>query len=113
VPGVLPRWKHYASFSWDSGPWQASLANTYQSSYVDVNTDGNDNVRRVSSMSLWDMQGSWSGLRNFTFTLGVKNLFDTNPPQTNQNLTFQGGYDPNYYDARARFVYAQIHYGFK
>jgi len=43
----------------------------------------------------------------------VKNVFDTNPPLTNQNLTFQAGYDASYYDARARFVYARAEYTFK
>ena len=113
VPGTLPRWKHYAVLSWDSGPWTASLAQSYQASYVDVNPDGNGNVRRVSSMSLFDIQGSFTAFKNLTLTLGVKNVFDTNPPETNQNLTFQGGYDPNYYDARARFVYGTVRYAFK
>jgi iron complex outermembrane recepter protein len=113
VPGTLPRFKNYATFSWDSGPWNASIANTFQSSYVDVQTDGNGDQRRVSSMSLWDFQGSYSGFKGFTLTVGVKNLMDTNPPQTNQNLTFQAGYDPNYYDARARFVYGMLRYAFK
>ena len=99
--------------TWDSGPWSATLANTYQSSYRDWQTDLNGNDRRVGSMSLWDAQGSWSGLKGFTFTLGVKNLFDTNPPATNQQNTFQVGYDPSYYDARARFVYGMVRYEFK
>ncbi len=113
VGGVLPRWKHYAALSWDSGPWEARVAQTYQSGYVDVSTDGNDNLRRVSTMSLFDIQGIYTGIKNLTLTLGVKNVFDTNPPQTNQNLSFQVGYDPLYYDARARFVYGSIRYAFK
>jgi len=113
VGGVLPRWKHYGAFSWDSGPWAATLANTYQSSYVDWQTDGNGDPRRASSMSLWDIQGSYTGFKNFTLTAGAKNLLDTNPPQSNQQATFQVGYDPNYYDARARFVYVSLRYAFK
>jgi iron complex outermembrane receptor protein len=113
VPGTLPRWKHYATLGWDSGPWSAALAQTYQSSYIDVGVDPNGDLRRVSSMSLYDVQGSYTGFKHFTFTLGVKNVLDTNPPRTNQNLTFQAGYDPNYYDARARFVYGSVRYEFK
>jgi iron complex outermembrane recepter protein len=113
VVGVIPRWKHYAAFSWDSGPWTTTIANTYQSAYTDSQTDLNNDLRKVSSMSLWDLQGSWSGIKNLKVTLGVKNLFDTNPPATNQQNTFQVGYDPSYYDARARFVYVQLGYGFK
>jgi len=108
VVGVIPRWKHYAALTWDTGPWSATVANTYQTSYTDWQTDFNGDQRTVGSMSLWDLQGSWSGLKNFVFTLGVKNVFDTNPPATNQQNTFQVGYDPSYYDARARFVYGQV-----
>ncbi|HEV8500217.1 MAG TPA: hypothetical protein VGR63_01475, partial [Casimicrobiaceae bacterium] len=46
-------------------------------------------------------------------TLGVKNLFDTNPPLSNQQNTFQLGFDPSYYDPRARFVYGSVKYSFK
>jgi len=113
VTGVVPRWKHYASFTWDRGPWTASVANNFQSSYVDVNPDLNGNLREVGSMSLYDVQGSYSGIRHVTLTLGVKNVLDSNPPMTNQRIYFQAGYDPSYYDARARFVYGSLTYSFK
>jgi iron complex outermembrane recepter protein len=112
VNGVLPRWKHYATLSWDSGPWSATLGQTFQSSYIDVNTDLNGNLRTVGAMTLYDLQGSYTGIKHLTLTLGVKNLFDTNPPSTNQRVTFQAGFDPSYYDARARFVYGTIRYSF-
>jgi len=111
--GITPRWKHYAALTWEYGPWSAALANTFQSDYTDVNPDVDGNLRRVGSMSLWDVQGSYTGFKNLTLTLGVKNLADTNPPFTNSNLTFQAGYDPSYYDPRARFVYGSIRYAFK
>jgi iron complex outermembrane receptor protein len=59
--------------------WSATLANTYQTSYIDVQTDPDGNTRRVGSMSLWDLQGSYTGFKNWTLTLGVKNLFDDDP----------------------------------
>lgn len=58
-------------------------------------------------------QASYSGFKNLVLTLGVKNLLDTDPPATNQQNTFQVGYDPSYYDARACFVYGTIRYTFK
>ena len=39
--------------------------------------------------------------------------FDKNPPLSNQQYTFQSGYDPSYYDARARFLYGSVTYSFK
>ena len=77
------------------------------------NTDFNGDLRRVSSQSLFDIQGSFTGINNLTIALGVKNVLDTNPPMTNQRVAFQAGFDPQSYDARARFVYGSIRYAFK
>jgi iron complex outermembrane receptor protein len=115
--GIIPRYKQFAAVTWTQGPWSATVANTYQTDYVDyqcvVCDPDNPDTRRVSSMSLWDLQGSYTGFKNWTLTLGVKNVFDTNPPVSNQQNTFQLGFDPSYYDARARFVYGSIGYAFK
>ena len=113
VTGVSPRFKSYQSVSWDNGPWSLTLGNTYQSSYTDAQTDLNGNERTVSSLTLWDLQATWKGLRNFALTLGVRNLLDTNPPATNQQNSFQSGFDPSYYDPRARVMYVSATFKFK
>jgi iron complex outermembrane receptor protein len=111
--GVIPRWRHYASATWDQAPWSATLAQTYQTSYTDQQTDFNGNLRAVGSLSLWDLQGSYSGFRNWKLALGVKNLFDRDPPVSSNLSTFISGLDPSYYDPRARFVYTTVTYKFK
>jgi iron complex outermembrane recepter protein len=113
VSGVSPRYKQYATVTWTRGPWSASLGNQYQSSYGDYGTDGDGNPRRVSSTSFWDFYGSYTGLKNWKFVLGVQNLFDRDPPFSNQQTTFQQGHDPTSYDARARFVYGSVTYSFQ
>ncbi len=113
VTGVIPRWKHYASATWDQGPWSATLAQSFQTSYTDQQTDLNNLPRTVGSLSLWDLQGTYSGFKNLKLTLGVKNLFDRNPPASNQQTTFILGFDPTYYDPRARFIYTTATYTFK
>jgi iron complex outermembrane receptor protein len=113
VTGVSPRWKSYQSVTWDQGPWSVTLGNSYQSAYRDFQFDGNGDFRTVSSMSLWDLYVNWKGIKNLSLTLGAKNLLDANPPQTNQQNSFQAGYDPSYYDPRARVVYVSATYSFK
>jgi iron complex outermembrane recepter protein len=113
VTGVIPRWKHYVSATWDQGPWSATLAQTYQTSYTDQQTDLNGNLRTVGSLSLWDLQGTYTGFKNLKLTLGVKNLFDRDPPKSNQQSTFILGFDPSYYDPRGRFVYGSVTYRFR
>ena len=46
-------------------------------------------------------------------TAGVRNLFDRDPPTTNQNQSFQVGYDPTYADPRGRFCYLSLRYGMR
>jgi iron complex outermembrane recepter protein len=111
--GVIPRYKQYATVTWGYAGWSATLGNLFQSSYVDAQTDGNDELRTVGSLSLWDLSGQYTGIKNWRFALGVQNLFDTNPPFSNQQATFQAGYDPSYYDARGRFLFGSVTYTFK
>ena len=113
VTGVIPRWKQYASLTWDEGPWSATLANTYQSSYTDQQPDLDRNLRTVGALSLWDLQGTYTGFRDCKLTLGVKNLLDRDPPLSNQQSTFTAGFDPTYYDPRTRFVYSSVTYRFR
>jgi len=113
VTGITPRWKSYQSIDWEKGAWSVHLGNSYQSSYTDLQPDLDGNERTVSSMTLWDLQVGWKPWKNLALSAGVRNLLDTNPPLTNQNVTFQAGYDPSYYDARGRLVYVQASYSFK
>jgi iron complex outermembrane receptor protein len=113
VTGVSPRFKSYQAITWDSGPWSATLGNSYQSSYTDSQTDLDGNERTVSTMSLWDAQVTWKGFRNLSLSVGAKNVLDTNPPLTNQQNSFQVGFDPSYYDPRGRVVYVSATYKFK
>lgn len=90
-----------------------TLGNSYQSSYTDLQTDVDGNLRTVSSMSLWDLYVNWKGIRNLSITLGAKNLLDADPPHTNQQNSFQAGFDPSYYDPRARVIYVNVSYPFR
>jgi iron complex outermembrane receptor protein len=113
VSGVIPRWKHYATLTWDRGPWEATVAQTFQGTYTDQNPTFTAPSRTVGSMSLWDLNTTYSGFKNLKLTLGVKNLFDTNPPATNEFVSFIQGFDPSYYNPLARFVYGSVNYKFK
>jgi len=48
------------------------------------------------------------------FTLGVKDVFDKDPPYTNVGgqAQFQTGYDATYADPRGRFNYGSLTYSF-
>jgi iron complex outermembrane receptor protein len=118
VTAPVPRWRHYATLDWRQGPWGATLAQRFQSSYSDANVDRLGNPlpivpRGVSSYSVWDLQARYTGIRNVTLALGVLNLADRAPPFTNQPYTRQFGYDPVYGEPLGRSFYARAGVAFR
>jgi iron complex outermembrane receptor protein len=109
--GAFPRWKHNVNFGWTLGPWSANLNQLYVNGYTEPSDD--TPTRRVGSYSIWGINGSYTGFKNWTLTLGVKNLWDTDPPFTRQDRAFQIGYDPYLTDPTGRFYYGSVRYAFK
>jgi iron complex outermembrane receptor protein len=112
--GVVLRWKHRLSATWSTGPWAFTLAQNYTHGYETGlrQFDGERNF--MKSQSLYDAQVAYTGVKNLRLAVGVKNLFDKDPPGifvpvSNQ---FQAGYDVTQYDARARFWYVSAGYKF-
>lgn len=112
LDGVVLRWKHYLSATWSQGPWAVTLAQNYRRGYRDGN-DLNGSPHQVPDEAIYDVNVAFTGVKNLKLAIGVRNLFDKDPPifipTSNQ---FQGGYDTTQYDARARFVYVAASYKF-
>jgi len=85
--------------------------NHSKSGYLDEDV-GQAEIQHVGSYSTWDLYGSWAVTKEFTLTAGVKNLFDTAPPHTEQAATFQVGYDPRFTDPLLRAYYLRMQYKF-
>jgi iron complex outermembrane receptor protein len=67
----------------------------------------------VGAYSVWDLVGSWSGVKGLTLTAGVINLFNETPPFSNQGSTFQQGYDPRFTNSLDRRWLLRASYEFK
>lgn len=112
--GIIFRWRHNLTVGISNDSWGASVTQNFQSGYGDnINFNGDLPVRQVGSYATYDAQASYTAIKNLRLTLGIKNLFDKNPPfaYTNGNY-FQVGWDPTYYDPRARFIYVTGNYKF-
>ncbi len=114
--GMIFRWKHALTLNWGAGPYGLGLTQNFQSGYWDAppaNSPDGVTPRRVSSFQTFDLQGQYSGIKSLTLRLGLKNMFNRNPPAVTTNGTyFQAGYDPTYYDPHGRTVYGTIDYKF-
>ncbi len=102
------RWQHTATLAWNSGVWGATVSQTYRSGYEDQDPTTN----KVDSYSLWNLSGSYAGIKGLTLIAGVKNVADTEPPFTNQGTLFQKGYDPRYTDPTGRALYLRASFTF-
>jgi iron complex outermembrane receptor protein len=114
--GIVPRWRHVATAIYATGPWEGTLIQNYQVSYTDVAANlapAGTPLRTVGSYEQYDMQAAYTGFKNLRLALGVKNIFDRDPPYTNLGGAFVAGYDQSYADVRGRFVYGSVNYKFR
>ena len=111
--GVVLRWKHNLSATWTQGAWSATIAQNFYTGYETGRRQIDGERNFVGSQDIYDLQLGYTGIKNLKLALGVRNLFDKNPPLyvpvSNQ---FQAGYDVTQYDARARYVYLSAGYKF-
>nr|WP_316641344.1 TonB-dependent receptor [uncultured Roseateles sp.] len=111
------RWKHNASLGWNLGMWSSRLGVRHQSGYRDHNAPatvvgGASFYGDVGSYTLVDLSVSAKLLKGVGVTVGVKNLFDTDPPFSNQSTRSQRGYDPRYTDPMGRTLFVRGSYTF-
>ena len=114
--GAIARYRQYAQVNWSFGAWGATLANNYQSGYSEPCSPLDPSgcaMRGFGAYSVWDVQARYTGFRNTTLSLGIRNMLDAVPPLSNQRGTFQVGIDPTYADPRGRMFYAALRYAFQ
>jgi iron complex outermembrane receptor protein len=107
------RWRHNLLLTLVRGDYTFNLANRYMSHYEDQNAAVSEEFfNKVGHYSTWSLSSTFTGNKLFEFTAGIKNLFDEEPPFTNQVTNFQIGYDPRYTDPLGRTVYMRLTYKF-
>src|SRR2546426_982214 len=89
----------------------STLANPISPASMPISRAVSRSRRKIGSTC--DGQISYNGIKSIRLTVGVKNLFDRDPPYTNYGAGFVGGYDLSYTDVRGRFVYLTATYFFK
>ena len=114
--GVISRFRYTAQAVYEVGPYGLSLTENFQKRYHDAASSITEEPRFVSAYQTVNGQVFYTGLKSFKFTLGVKNLFNRDPPYANYAATtnnFIGGYDVSYGDPLGRFVYASVAYSMR
>jgi iron complex outermembrane receptor protein len=105
--GPIFRWQNTLNMNWSQNQFSAGLTGHFKSGYLDQ-----DPENHVASYTTWDTYGSWEAVKGLNLTLGVRNMFDRDPPLSYQTGTFQAGYDPRYTDPAGRTFYVRATYNF-
>ena len=114
---IYPRWKHQLSFTYDRGPWSATIWQSYTAGYKDQVPAGTVPAGfnpDVDDYIIYGLSATYSGFKNLTITAGIKNLLDEDPPFTAHNLDFTpgAGWDPRVADPRGRSYALRVTYRF-
>lgn len=121
--GNIPlRWKHSASFNYTYGDFTHTLTQLYRHSYDDETPPGVASGEanpplyddEVDSYLVYNYSVNYAGFEDIELILGIKNLFDTDPPFTAHQNDFSPGaaFDPRVADPRGRAYTLQMNYNF-
>ena len=76
---------------------------------------GVDAPHQVKASTRYNLSLAYKGIKDVTARIGVRNLFDTEPPFTASSSygSHAAGYAASFTDPRGRFFYANLSYQFK
>lgn len=107
-----PEYRHQMPITWNT-PWSdfsAQLTWRYFGGADQFDTDGNTEASRLGARQYFDLSARGVIMEGIDFRLGVNNLFDRQPPLSNQVGGAGGSFGtgntfPGVYDALGRFLF--------
>ena len=116
--GAIPYWHHYLTLDWNYGPWSATLTENFvKGTYDAFPAPGESQLRKVGNYDVWNLSASYAGFAGWRLSAGIKNLFDRDPPFSNQTFTASNGgaagYDPTYANPIGRVFWGSLAYSFR
>ncbi|HEY0064829.1 MAG TPA: TonB-dependent receptor [Telluria sp.] len=117
------RWKHTAYLSLRRGDWSGLFQNVYRSGYTDQVLPGVASGRvvpsnydpKVDADSIFHVSATYTGIAQLALTVGIKNLFDKDPPFAityDSNTGAGSSWEPRVADPRGRSLTLMANYTF-
>ncbi|WP_339863283.1 TonB-dependent receptor domain-containing protein [Paremcibacter congregatus] len=109
-----PKWQASGTITWRNGNWGAGLYGKYVGAFFDtsVQQDETQAFWRVPSWSTFSLYGQYTFdkgvLDNTRIRFGVRNIFDSQPPVTDETY----GYEASLHSSEGRFFYASVRKSF-
>lgn len=115
-------WKHTLNVSYKRGNWSHSLSQIHRDGYLDEPpasvANGSyipaDWKPRVDGYTTYNYSVTWTGIQDLKLGLGIKNLFNQDPPFTAHMNDFASGaaWEPRIADPRGRAYTLFVEYKF-
>jgi iron complex outermembrane receptor protein len=111
---AIMRYQHLLTLDWtnQNDIWGAGLSNHFLDSYTDYGPNAAGQFYQVGSYSTWNGYVSFKPMAGLTTLAGIRNLAAKTPPFSNQQYTWQAGYNSLYSDPYLRTFYVQLKYDF-
>jgi len=106
--GPVFRWQHNLTAVWNFNAFTVGAAAHFKSGYEDQYYPPD----MVSHYATLDLYGTWRPIKQLSMTVGARNLTNRQPPYSDQDYTFQAGYDPRSADPTGRVVYVRATYNY-
>ena len=103
-PGPVIRYKQVLGLGWEMNAFNAALTWTYTKGYKDSNNvPAPWNQNTVGNYNIFDLSVGYTGIKGLTLRAGILNMFDEDPPFTNQTARFQArAYDDRFHNPLGR-----------
>jgi len=115
--GPVIRHQQITSIRWKRNDVTTTLTHRWLSGYQDQNLQSAPfnvapfNQNKVGDYSIFNLSATYSGFKSFVVQAGILNLFDTDPPFTNQISRFQArGYDDRFHNPLGRTFLVSLRY---
>jgi len=112
--------KFNASVTWSQGDWSSTFSGNYSSGYKDQDLSGRATLpasanTTVPSYSTFGLFGTYKGFKNASITMGLRNLFDKQPPFSHHDVddVAGAGWDPRVASPLGRTFTLALKYDFK
>lgn len=109
---AISRFRQVLNLGWQQDVWAANLINRYVRGYEDENFVDPAYYNRVGSTNTWDLALTWTGMKSTVITAGITNLFNQEPPFSNQSNGPPSGYDFRYANPIGRAFILRAVYAF-
>ena len=106
------RLQHLLTLDWTYQNFGAGLSEHFTEHYTDYATDAAGNLLTVGNYSIVNGYVSFKPIPPLKLLVGINNLFDTNPPFSNQEQNWQAGYNPLFSSPIGRAFYGRVTYDF-